>query len=71
MLPGEVEVELSPRVFEDFLLEFLEHVAQNLLLFLGRQLLDLPFNLFNCHGYFPLLSYLARYIISNYAKGIL
>jgi len=71
MFPGEVKIELSPGFFEDFFPKSCNNIAQELLLLLRPQFLDLPFNLFNGHGYFPLLFYLVRYIISNYAKGIL
>ena len=71
MFPGEVKIELSPGFFEDFFSKSCNHIAQELLFLLRPQFLDLPLNLFNGHDNFPLLYYLVRYIISNYAKGIL
>ena len=54
VLPGEVQIELSPRVLEDFFSKFGNHIAQQLLLLIGGQLLDLLFDLFNGHVLFPL-----------------
>jgi hypothetical protein len=36
VFPGEVQIDLSPRVLEDFLPKFGENIAQKLLLFLRR-----------------------------------
>jgi hypothetical protein len=54
MFPGEVEIQLSPRVFEDFIPKFGKDIAQKLLLLIRRQLLDLLFDLLNGHGLSPL-----------------
>ena len=69
MFPGEVQIDLSARVREDFLPKFGKDIAQKLLFFLGFQLVDLIFDLLNGHV-FPLLwpysiSLIASTIISK------
>jgi hypothetical protein len=64
VLPGEVQIELSSRVLEDFFSKFGKYIAQESLLVLGGQFLNLLLDLFNGHA----LSLLCPYsiiIVSN------
>jgi hypothetical protein len=69
MFPGEVEIELSPGVLEDFFSKFDKDITQKSLLLLGPQLLDLLFDLFNGHVLSPPRPYcIAPTPFHNYIK---